>query len=86
MKSISAISIKYKFLTDIFHFLCGVLTYLLLLYEKFIPAGFILLAVYVVYQLMQSRSDEELAEDLLEYIGGVVACFGVQMMLSLCAL
>ena len=62
------------------------LTYLLLLYERFIPAGFIFLAVYVVYQLMQSRSDEELAEDLLEYIAGVVACFAVQMMLLLCTL
>jgi len=65
-----------KLLTDSFHVVLGIIAPLMmLLTDKYLRAiGLLLLSTYLVYQVLTSKSREELVEDILEFVvGNVVA-------------
>jgi len=61
-----------KLLTNSFHVVLGTVTPLMmLLTDKYLRAvGLLLLSTYLVYQVLTSKSKEELEEDVLEFVLG----------------
>jgi len=67
--------LKYMYIvaTDIFHVALGFLTVYLFKYSYL---SILIPIVYIMYQVAESKSEEEYIDDLMEYIIGIMLGFG----------